>query len=412
MAFDVTGLGAQDALAQIAKMAYGSGRNEGVAGGKGNIGIVDGQVVKFNTHWTERLKSTTGEMRASCDELRHKLGAIAGELLASPGEEGSEVAVAKREMLANIRRQLGLDPEGQQVVSTRLLDRKIVAAVVTQLAEASGRNVWNEAENEAGTLSSHGVNTTFGAVSEPLLAARARADRKSAELSMPRADMNARQRQVFAAGLRQFGPQAIKNFFLGPLEGSYAAAEKDLPRSQKTILGGVAFGGENGFKKTETGAYRQAVSQMFAGHEGLHRLFNGIAHQGFLMAAFEGRMAAFDNVTPAIMQNCTAPFETEGVDQTYSFSVNKTADGQYEMDFTFTRRGNRHATLSGTGGELDKDRSCDHVEGKIVFGLAQPGDPNAHELTYKDDQGNDQTLTYHLEVVSAQSELTLAFKPF
>ncbi len=32
MAFDLTGLGAQDALAQIAKMAYGSGRNEGVAG--------------------------------------------------------------------------------------------------------------------------------------------------------------------------------------------------------------------------------------------------------------------------------------------------------------------------------------------------------------------------------------------
>ena len=32
MAFDLTGLGAQDALAQIAKMAYGSGRNGGVAG--------------------------------------------------------------------------------------------------------------------------------------------------------------------------------------------------------------------------------------------------------------------------------------------------------------------------------------------------------------------------------------------
>ena len=79
MAFDVTGLGAQDALAQIAKMAYGSGRNEGVAGGKGNIGLVDGQVVKFNTHWTERLKSTTDEMRASCDELRRKLGTIAGD---------------------------------------------------------------------------------------------------------------------------------------------------------------------------------------------------------------------------------------------------------------------------------------------------------------------------------------------
>ena len=63
-------------------------------------------------------------------------------------------------------------------------------------------------------------------------------------------------------------------------------------------------------------------------------------------------------------------------------------------------------------GTLDKDRTCDHVEAKIVFGLAQPGDPNARTLTYKDDQGQDQTLTFHLEVVSAQSEVTLAFKPF
>lgn len=411
MAFDVTGLGAQDALAQIAKMAYGSGRNEGVTGGKGNIGLVDGQVVKFNTHWTERLKSTTDEMRASCDELRRKLGTIAGELLASPGEENPDVAAAKRETLANIRRQLGLDPEGQAVVSTRLLDRKIVAAVVTQLAEVSGQNVWIEAENAADTLSSRGVDTTFEAVRVPILITRVRADRMSAEQSIPRAAMNAHQLKAFADSLCTFGEKSVQEFFKGSLEGSYSAAEKDLPRGQKTVLGGVAFGGEDGFEPQQSGAYRQSVAQMFAGHEGLHRLFNGIAHQGFLMSAFNGRMAAFDNVTSAIMQNCCAPFGAQ-VDQDYTFSVNRTADGQYEIDFSFTRRGDRHVTPTGQVRALDKARTCDHVEAKIVFGLAQPGDPNARTLTYKDDQGQDQTLTFHLEVVSAESEVTLAFKPF
>ena len=411
MALELNGLGAQDALAQIAKMAYGSGRGEGVSGGKGNIGLVDGQVVKFNTHWTERLRSTTGEMRASCDELRRKLGAIAGELLASPGEEAPEVAAAKRETLAGIRRQLGLDPAGQAVVSTRLLDRRVVAAVVTRLAEASGRNVWIEAENAADTLSSRGVDTTFDVAIEPIRVARARADRMSARNSIPRTNMDAHQRKAFADGLCTFGEQSVQDFFKGSIEDSYVASEKDLPRGQQTIVGGVAFGGPNGFEVEQSGAYRQAVAQMFAGHEGLHRLFNGIAHQGFLMGAFQGRMAAFDNVTPAIMQNCCAPFGGQ-VDQAYTFSVNKTADGQYEIDFSFTRRGERHVMPTGQQHALDKDRCNDHVEAKVVFGLAQPGDPNARTLTYKDDQGKDQTLTFHLEVVSAQSEVTLAFKPF
>ena len=411
MAFDVTGLGARDALAQIAKMAYGSGRNEGVAGGKGNIGIVDGQIVKFNTHWTERLKSTTDEMRASCDELRRKLGTIAGELLASPGEEDSDVAAVKRETLANIRRQLGLDPEGQQVVSTRLLDRKIVAAVVTQLAEASGRNVWNEAENAADELSSRGVNTTFEAVSEPLLAARARADLKSVEQSIPRAAMNDHQRQVFAEFLCSFGDKSIQEFFKSSIDVSYGAAERDFPRGQKTVLDGVAFGGENEFGKQQSVAYRQTVAQMFAGHEGLHRLFNGIAHQGFLVGAIQGRMAAFDNITPEIARNCSSPFKTSS-EQMHTFSVHTKGNGQYEIDFSFTRRGDRHVTPMGEESALDKDRTCDHVEAKIVFGLAKPDDPNARTLTFKDAQGNEQTLTYHLEVVSAQSEVTLAFKPF
>ena len=411
MALELNGLGAQDALAQIAKMAYGSGRGEGVSGGKGNIGLVDGQVVKFNTHWTERLRSTTGEMRASCDELRRKLGAIAGELLASPGEEAPEVAAAKRETLAGIRRQLGLDPAGQAVVSTRLLDRRVVAAVVTRLAEASGRNVWIEAENAADTLSSRGVDTTFDVAIEPIRVARARADRMSARNSIPRTNMDAHQRKAFADGLCTFGEKSVQDFFRGSIDASYGASENDLPRGQQTILGGVAFGGPNGFTAEQSGRYRQAVAQMFAGHEGLHRLFNGISHQGFLMAAFQGRMAAFDDVTSAIMQNCCAPFGGR-VDQEYTFSVNRTGDGQYEIDFSFTRRGELHVTPTGEQKALDKDRCNDHVEAKVVFGLAQPGDPDARTLTYKDAQGKDQALTFHLEVVSAQSEVTLAFKPF
>ena len=121
------------ALREIASMAYGSGASEGVQGGAGRIGIMKGadgrdHVVKFNTHLGERLfgqrKST--DMVESCNALRTRLVELATQ--AGLGDDD----------VADIKARLGMDRGGKP---TTLLDRKVVAKVVTMIG---GDEVWAE----------------------------------------------------------------------------------------------------------------------------------------------------------------------------------------------------------------------------------------------------------------------------
>ena len=158
MAIDIRGLGNQEALAQIAKLAYGSGSSEKTSGGKGNIGILDGRVVKFNTHWSERGGKPSEDMRASCNELRARLSEIATAMLAN-GDDASARA------LASVRRALGIDAKGNLVETRKLLDRTAVATVMNVLRDATGFDAWGELRaGDAQSLSSKGIVTTFARV--------------------------------------------------------------------------------------------------------------------------------------------------------------------------------------------------------------------------------------------------------
>lgn len=165
MAIDIRGLGNQDALAQIAKLAYGSGRTEKTSGGKGNIGLLDGRVVKFNTHWRERGGTPSAEMRASCDALRAQLSGIATAMLAAQPDADAAARAKLDKALASVRRELGMDAEGQQVATPRLLDRKVVAKVINTIDKATGFDAWQELRaGDARAFASHKVDTSFGVV--------------------------------------------------------------------------------------------------------------------------------------------------------------------------------------------------------------------------------------------------------
>lgn len=65
-------------LTDVASMAYGSGIGEGVKGGEGHIGVINGKVVKFNTKSAERkalneTSDTYRQMMEASDALRDRL---------------------------------------------------------------------------------------------------------------------------------------------------------------------------------------------------------------------------------------------------------------------------------------------------------------------------------------------------
>ncbi len=194
MTVDISRMTSQQALSEIAKMAYGSGRFEGTDGGKGNIGLVNGHVVKFNTHWTERRGTATDDMRTSCNQLRTRLGEIAADLLAAKSEDSTVIAEQKRGALAAIRSGLGLDPSGTQVVSKSLLDRKVVARVINELSQVSHEATWDGVTDVADSLSSKGIDTHFSVVNDRVIMEQHRiasdqmVDQALAELATPAPD--------------------------------------------------------------------------------------------------------------------------------------------------------------------------------------------------------------------------------
>ena len=143
MGFESLNPASQRLLVEIASQAYGSGRNEGVKGGAGRVGILTGSdgrahVVKFNTNLSERLfgSSKTDYMIDSCNRLRAELVKLADE------------AGLDDEEMAKIRAKLGLGNGTDSPKS--LLDRTVVAQVVTMIGKGDARSiVWNLARKKA-----------------------------------------------------------------------------------------------------------------------------------------------------------------------------------------------------------------------------------------------------------------------
>ena len=162
---DIRGLGNEETLARVARLAYGSGLTEKTSGGNGNIGIFDGRVVKFNTHWSERGGDATEAMRASCNALRMRLSDIATSLLAAREDADAAINAKLARALAKVRAALGMAPDGAAVATTGLLERKAVAKVLNTIQEATGFDVWEDLRRgDPASLSSRGVDTTFGHV--------------------------------------------------------------------------------------------------------------------------------------------------------------------------------------------------------------------------------------------------------
>jgi len=152
----------QTQLSRIATYAYGSRFTEGTRGGKGNIGLFAGHVVKFNTHSFGRDRMETESMRQSCDSLRQKLDSLATSLLR---DAGISLGDFKKEMSV-IRKKLGLSADGMTIVSRGLLERKIVASVIRQIDARTGANSFRAAQTAR--YSSEGVDTRFDAVTADL----------------------------------------------------------------------------------------------------------------------------------------------------------------------------------------------------------------------------------------------------
>ena len=137
-----SGMSAMDQLKAIDSMARSSS-------GKiaGNIGLVDGHVVKFNTHWSERLFSrTTDQMRDASNAMRDTLRGLVGQIFGRNQEK-----IAQLNAL--------IDGNGDR----SLLDRAVVARVIDEVAASEGGAVKSAAEDVA-QLSSKGRSTTFAAV--------------------------------------------------------------------------------------------------------------------------------------------------------------------------------------------------------------------------------------------------------
>lgn len=123
-----------NSLDAIARLAYGSGSFEGINGGNGNMGAIKDEngnvrVVKFQSHWTERLfHSDTAEEKEASNLLRDQLIAIAGQYGVS------------NEVMNAIRQKLGIQ-ENSNANNDNLLKRTTVAEVVRMI----DGNVWDRA---------------------------------------------------------------------------------------------------------------------------------------------------------------------------------------------------------------------------------------------------------------------------
>lgn len=163
-------------LFEIAREAYGSGLTEGSRGGRGYMGLNEDfehkyqgrekkRVFKFLTHWGENAKSLSEwqweQIDKSTDFLRRELLDIARD--------------AGDDVLKNVRAILKVNRRGKpKDEAPRLLERKVVAKVVSEIAKADktlgGGRFWTEiGEHRARSLADTSVNTVLSALERDLV---------------------------------------------------------------------------------------------------------------------------------------------------------------------------------------------------------------------------------------------------
>ena len=111
-------------LTEAAAMAYGSGVGEGIKGGKGHIGVLNGKVVKFNTKLAERRNlqagsEVYGEMMKASDNLRCRLASNLAMVENLFSGRKSDFAAKDGQLLAlktELSGLLGLKLEGGKLV--------------------------------------------------------------------------------------------------------------------------------------------------------------------------------------------------------------------------------------------------------------------------------------------------------
>ena len=145
-----------DQLKAIGQLAYGHGIGEGDKGGKGNIGLVGGKVIKFNTKLGERKNLDVNSvdyanMRECCDALRNKLYEMA-----------NDEAVVKNLDMDKVMEKLGMEKDDASLAGgvkvkedAGLLDRTNTADVLKMLFEAKHKNDIEIQETLDGIWSGH-----------------------------------------------------------------------------------------------------------------------------------------------------------------------------------------------------------------------------------------------------------------
>lgn len=97
----------------------------------GRIGLLNGKVVKFNTHLSERLfgPAKSQDMVQSCNDLRAHLCGLLKNVLTKPEDAN---------LLAKLTSQIGEVDEGKQPMN--LLNRSVVASVIKEVETALQKN--------------------------------------------------------------------------------------------------------------------------------------------------------------------------------------------------------------------------------------------------------------------------------
>lgn len=173
----------QDDLISIAAIAYGDHRGEKSAGGKGHIGLVNGEVVKFNTHRNEYESAdaiddeTARRMRESCGKLIDRMSGMvesAFRLLAAA--ENRELTYTENERKSNLLAWLA-DLKSRDSFFSRADAAHLVTEICGLFVRVGGlkdlqQEVWDEAARQAPALSTRNVRDTRAAFTAKWNAAR------------------------------------------------------------------------------------------------------------------------------------------------------------------------------------------------------------------------------------------------
>ena len=178
----------------------------------GRIGLLDGHVIKFNTHWQERLfgSSASPEMIRSCDNLRSTICDLIDKTLV--GRDSDLAQSLKAKILAGENKSL--------------LDRSVVASVIQDVENSVNADA---ARYESSWLSSStGKSTSFKNVKRevsdnresgevaPRTAAQKLEDAKGGLVSEIRQISNNTHNKVLTVGTRKFLDELIDLNKKGP----------------------------------------------------------------------------------------------------------------------------------------------------------------------------------------------------